>query len=185
MTGIRFTLDQIDVMSRIQSLYPNDFSHSKGLHSKDAMKVFKEGKLISPYGIEGLHQIGNSAAVLRDYYDLGVRYATLTHNCHNFYADACQEEYPIRKAAPMWDGVSDKGKAIVDEMNRIGMIVDLSHVRLVHSGLVETTKTDMAIQRKDYEGRTIWQGRLGRLPRPHYLLSQLCLQYLPTSPERS
>lgn len=136
MTGIRFTLDQIDVMSRIQSLYPNDFSHSKGLHSKDAMKVFKEGKLISPYGIEGLHQIGNSAAVLRDYYDLGVRYATLTHNCHNFYADACQEEYPIRKAAPMWDGVSDKGKAIVDEMNRIGMIVDLSHVRLVHSGLV-------------------------------------------------
>lgn len=157
---IRKTLDQIDVMSRIQSMYPDDFSHSKGLHSKDAMKVFKEGKFISPYGIEGLHQIGNSAAVLRDYFDMGVRYATLTHNCNNFYADASQEEYPLRKATPMWDGVSDKGKAIVDEMNRIGMIVDLSHVRFVHLLLCDLTEANNAMQCKDDEGCLSWQRRL-------------------------
>jgi membrane dipeptidase len=72
-------------------------------------------------GIEGLHQIGNSASILRMYYSLGVRYATLTHTCHNAYADS---EEPLKF---LHGGLSEAGKEIVNEMNRLGMIVDLSH----------------------------------------------------------
>jgi membrane dipeptidase len=72
-------------------------------------------------GIEGLHQIGNSASILRMYHALGVRYATLTHTCHNIYADS---EHP---SAPRHGGLSDAGRVLVREMNRLGMIVDVSH----------------------------------------------------------
>lgn len=128
-TGVQFTLDQIDLMSRVQAMYPDDFSHSQGLTADDAVRAWEEGKFISPLGIEGLHQIGNRASNLRRFYDLGVRYATLTHNCHNKYADAGQEENPLRKATPIYNGVSDEGRKLIHEMNRIGMIVDLAHVR--------------------------------------------------------
>lgn len=85
---------------------------------------------ISPFGIEGLHQIGNSISNLRLYYSLGVRYATLTHNCHNIYADAAITEVNggIRAGPPLHGGVSSAGRHLIKEMNRIGMIVDLSHV---------------------------------------------------------
>lgn len=116
-------------MTRLQAEYPRDFSQI--VDSSNAFKAFKEKKLISPLGVEGLHQIGNSAANLRKYYDLGVRYATLTHNCHNKFADAALLENPMRKAEPLWGGVSPLGRQLVHEMNRIGMFVDISHVRLV------------------------------------------------------
>jgi membrane dipeptidase len=73
-------------------------------------------------GIEGLHQIGNSASILRMYHRLGVRYATLTHTCHNRYADS---EAP--REASHHGGLSEAGLRIVAEMNRLGMMVDLSH----------------------------------------------------------
>lgn len=72
-------------------------------------------------GIEGLHQIGNSASILRMYYSLGVRYATLTHTCDNAYADSEESDKPLN------NGLSDAGVKMVKEMNRLGMIVDLSH----------------------------------------------------------
>lgn len=81
--------------------------------------------------MEGLHQIGNSVSNLRLYYSLGVRYVTLTHNCHNIYADAAITERPsggVQKSDPHWGGVSPAGKDLIKEMNRIGMIVDLAHV---------------------------------------------------------
>jgi membrane dipeptidase len=75
-----------------------------------------------------LHQIGNSAATLRRYHALGVRYATLTHNCGNRYADAALWENPLRKAPhAVWGGLSPEGRRLVREMNRLGMIVDLAH----------------------------------------------------------
>jgi len=126
--SLQFTLDQIDLMHRIHAMYPDDFSHAQGLHATDALRAWAEGKLISPLGIEGLHQIANKASNLRRFYDLGVRYATLTHNCHNKFADAAQEEYPMRKATPVFNGVSENGKRLINEMNRIGMIVDIAHV---------------------------------------------------------
>ena len=127
--GVQFTLDQIDVMTRLQAAYPSHFSEK--VDSSNAFEVFKQGKLISPFGIEGLHQIGNKAANLRKVHELGGRYATLTHNCHNKFADAAVLENPTRKAEPLWGGVSPLGRKLVREMNRIGMIVDLSHVRYV------------------------------------------------------
>ncbi|KAH9910024.1 membrane dipeptidase [Xylariomycetidae sp. FL2044] len=124
--SVQFTLDQIDVMTRLQSLYPAEFSGSV-VDSASAVAAFGQGKLISPLGVEGLHQIGNSAANLRLFYALGVRYATLTHNCGNAFADAALWESPLRKAPPYWGGVSLAGRRLVGEMNRIGMLVDLSH----------------------------------------------------------
>lgn len=114
-------------MTRLQGLYPTQFSPP--VNSSTALAAFKKGQLISPFGIEGLHQIGNSVATLRHYYNLGVRYATLTHNCPNRYADAALWSNPFRKAPPggLWGGVSPAGKELIAEMNRMGMIVDLSH----------------------------------------------------------
>ncbi|KAF4120168.1 membrane dipeptidase [Geosmithia morbida] len=126
--SVQFTLDQIDVMTRLQEIYPDDFSPAKGLYASNALDAWKKGQFISPLGIEGLHQIGNKAANLRRFYDLGVRYATLTHNCHNKYADAALLESPFRKAEPLHHGVSPEGRSLIHEMNRIGMIVDISHV---------------------------------------------------------
>lgn len=127
--GVRETMEQVDVMSRIQKAYPEVFSAPP--NGTTAKQEFLDGKIISPLGIEGLHSIGNSLAHLRIFYDLGVSYATLTHNCHNRYADAAIEELPgleIKKAVPYWHGVSPAGKELIYEMNRLGMIVDLSHV---------------------------------------------------------
>ncbi|OQD87753.1 hypothetical protein PENANT_c005G04044 [Penicillium antarcticum] len=126
--SVRETMEQVDVMSRVQRAYPEIFSTPP--NGTTAMSAFREGKIISPMGIEGLHSIGNSLAHLRIFYELGVSYATLTHNCHNRYADAALLEVPggIQKAEPLWHGVSEDGKKLVGEMNRLGMIVDLAHV---------------------------------------------------------
>ncbi|KAI1166401.1 dipeptidase [Nemania serpens] len=124
--SVQFTLQQIDVITRLQAAYPDSFSGI--VDSESAKAAFAQGKLISPLGIEGLHQIGNSVANLRRFHALGVRYATLTHNCGNVFADAALWESPFRKAPPFWGGLSPKGRQLVAEMNRIGMIVDLSHV---------------------------------------------------------
>lgn len=126
--AVAFTLDQLDVLRRLQAAYPSHFSAPP--NSSTAMTAFKKGQLISPLAIEGLHQIGNSVANLRLFHSLGVRYATLTHNCHNIYADAALLEVPggVEVAKPYWGGVSPAGQELISEMNRIGMIVDLAHV---------------------------------------------------------
>ncbi|KAF2972633.1 hypothetical protein GQX73_g979 [Xylaria multiplex] len=124
--SVQLTLQQIDLMERLRAAYPDSFSGI--VDSESAKAAFKQGKLISPLGIEGLHQIGNSVANLRRFYALGVRYATLTHNCGNQFADAALWEHPFQKAPSYWGGVSRKGRELINEMNRIGMIVDLSHV---------------------------------------------------------
>ncbi|KAI3334850.1 dipeptidase [Ustulina deusta] len=124
--SVQLTLQQIDLMTRLQAAYPDSFSGI--VDSESATAAFKQGKLISPLGIEGLHQIGNSVANLRRFYSMGVRYATLTHNCGNIFADAALWETPFHKAPSYWGGVSLKGRQLINEMNRIGMIVDLSHV---------------------------------------------------------
>ncbi|KAI1199539.1 dipeptidase [Nemania serpens] len=125
-TSVQFTLQQIDVITRLQAAYPDSFSGV--VDSASAKAAFARGRLISPLGIEGLHQIGNSAANLRRFHALGVRYATLTHNCGNAFADAALWEHPFRRAPSFWGGVSPRGRRLVAEMNRLGLIVDLSHV---------------------------------------------------------
>ncbi|KAJ9148284.1 Dipeptidase [Pleurostoma richardsiae] len=122
---VKATFQQIDVVTRLKKAYPEHFSPT--VNGTTALAAFKKGQLISPLGIEGLHQIGNSVANLRLFYALGVRYATLNHNCPNQFADAALWEHPMRKAPSYWGGLSPKGRQLVREMNRIGMIVDLSH----------------------------------------------------------
>lgn len=75
-------------------------------------------------GVEGLHQAGSSIAVIRQFYDLGVRYITLTHNCDNPFSTAASTVTMTGKDG----GLTDFGKAGVKEMNRLGMMIDLSHV---------------------------------------------------------
>jgi membrane dipeptidase len=159
-SAVRKTFQQIDVIQRLQQLYPEEFAVTPD--STSAVRAFKEGRLISPLGVEGLHQIGNSASVLRQYYALGVRYATLNHNCPTRYSDAALWEGPMRKAPRYWGGVSDAGRDLVHEMNRLGMIVDLSHTS-------EDTMVDVLGGAKDG-----WQGSRAPIVFSHSSTHALC-----------
>ncbi|ORY81534.1 dipeptidase [Protomyces lactucae-debilis] len=119
MTQARSTLQQIDVAKRIVAKYPKDLSLATDV--KSFRTQAKKGKISGFLGVEGLHQIGNSPAALRLYHELGVRYVTLTHMCHNKYADSAS-------VPADFGGLSRDGRFIVQEMNRIGLMVDLSHV---------------------------------------------------------
>ncbi|KAI8648457.1 hypothetical protein LRP88_02083 [Fusarium phalaenopsidis] len=128
--SVRETHQQIDLVKRLQQKYPDTFSESP-LNATAALEAFRTGKIISPLGMEGLHSIGNSFAQLRAFYHLGVRYGTLAHYCHNLFADAALVNAPsggLDAPEPLWHGVSDLGKKVVYEMNRLGMLVDLAHV---------------------------------------------------------
>ena len=111
--------------------YPKAFSTSD-IDSNSALTAFKDHhKLISPIGIEGLHQIGNSFSNLRLYHSIGVKYATLTWNCHNAFADAAlitDSSGQTVASHGYWGGLSQAGHVMITEMNRLGMLVDLSHV---------------------------------------------------------
>lgn len=132
LTGaaVSSTLSQIDLLRRLTSAY--DVFSSPDLNSSSATDAFdNRHQLISPIGIEGLHQIGNSFSNLRLFWSLGVRYATLTHNCHNAFADAALETNGSGQttvSSPYWGGLSEAGGTVVHEMNRLGMLVDISHV---------------------------------------------------------
>lgn len=126
---VKSTLEALDTYNRLSTLYPKYFTLTP--NSQSAELAFAAGNLISPVIIEGLHQIGNSLSTLRLYHKLGVRYATLTWNCHNAYADAALEsndDFSARIATPYWGGLSPAGRELVLEMNRLGMLVDLAHV---------------------------------------------------------
>ncbi|KAL8701202.1 MAG: hypothetical protein Q9224_000612 [Gallowayella concinna] len=129
--AVSATLSQIDLLRRLTVAYPTVFS-SPDLNSSTAAEAFDSHRLlISPIGIEGLHQIGNSFVNLRLYYSLGARYITLTHNCHNKFADAAlvtNASGQTVAARPLWGGVSKIGQVLVREMNRLGMLIDISHV---------------------------------------------------------
>ncbi|KAG6861682.1 hypothetical protein C0995_013251 [Termitomyces sp. Mi166 len=92
--------------------------------STDIKTAIKNGKIASLLGVEGAHQIGNSLAVLRQYYTLGIRYMTLTHTCHNAFADSCGY---LPGIIPLHNGLSVLGRTMIREMNRLGVLVDLSH----------------------------------------------------------
>ncbi|KAK7734471.1 hypothetical protein SLS57_000167 [Botryosphaeria dothidea] len=126
---VKATLEQLDLYQRLGAKYPKYFTPTPD--SASALRAFQEGRYIAPVIIEGLHQIGNSIPTLRLYHQLGVRYATLTWNCHNIYADAAvvtNESGQSVRSSPYWGGVSPIGRDLIEEMNRLGMIVDLAHV---------------------------------------------------------
>ncbi|KAG6334054.1 hypothetical protein ID866_5042 [Astraeus odoratus] len=119
---VRDTLEQIDVAKGLIAKYPETFQYV--VSSAGVKESIAQGKIASLLGVEGGHQLGNSIAVLRQYYELGVRYVTLTHTCHNAFADSCGYLVTI---PPLHYGLSSLGFRLIEEMNRIGMLIDLSH----------------------------------------------------------
>uniref|UniRef100_A0A8W7PSW9 Dipeptidase n=1 Tax=Anopheles coluzzii TaxID=1518534 RepID=A0A8W7PSW9_ANOCL len=124
LDAVQLTLEQIDLIRRLVSLYPQ---HMALVTTADGIEEsHRSGKLASLIGIEGGHSIGTSLGVLRTFYQLGARYLTLTHTCNTPWADCCKVDEPGR--VPHIGGLSHFGTLVVTEMNRLGMIVDLSHV---------------------------------------------------------
>ncbi len=108
----------------IASRYPNDFLLATS--AKDIEDAHKQGKIAALIGIEGGHAIEDSLRLLRDYYTLGVRYMTLTHTNTNGWADSSGDAN--KKEIQHHNGLTPFGKDVVREMNRLGMMVDISHV---------------------------------------------------------
>lgn len=117
--GLRAQLEQIDIARRIIGRYPKDLGFAGSV--ADIERERRAGRIASLLGIEGGHTIHNSLGALRAYYELGVRYMTLTHFHGHDWADAATDS--VRHG-----GLSRFGKEVVREMNRLGMLVDLSHV---------------------------------------------------------
>ena len=113
------TLEQIDVIKRLIERYPARLALA--LTADDVQRAMDAGKVASLIGMEGGHSIGSSLAVLRQMYDLGARYMTLTHSRNTSWADSASVD-------PQHDGLTDFGEMVVREMQRLGMLVDLSHV---------------------------------------------------------
>jgi membrane dipeptidase len=115
----RVQLEQIDIARRVIAKYPDRLALA--LSANDIRRDFRQGKIGSLLGLEGGHGIENSLGALRAYYDLGVRYMTLTHNVTLDWADAALDSAKHKGLTPF-------GDSVVREMNRLGMLVDLSHV---------------------------------------------------------
>ena len=117
--AVQATLAQIDLVKRMVARYSNAFEMATT--AADVARIHKNGKIASLIGLEGGHSINNSLATLREMYRSGARYMTLTHWKNTAWADAAT-------AAPEHHGLTKFGEQVVLEMNRLGMLVDLSHV---------------------------------------------------------
>ena len=115
----RVQLEQFDIARRMIARYPDRLALA--LSADDIERDFKRGRIASLLGMEGGHAIENSLGALRAYYDLGARYLTLTHNVTLDWADAALD-------SARHNGLTEFGREVVREMNRLGMLVDLSHV---------------------------------------------------------
>jgi membrane dipeptidase len=117
--AIRETIEEIDIVKRLVKAYPNDLALA--VTADDVVRIHKTGRVASLIGIEGGHQIGGNLAALRLFYELGARYMTLTHFKNDEWADSATDD-------PKYHGLTDFGRTVVHEMNRLGMLIDLSHV---------------------------------------------------------
>jgi membrane dipeptidase len=117
--AVQMTLEQIDLVKRMTARYPRDLEMAYTV--ADVRRIHQAHKIASLIGIEGGHQINNSLAVLRQMYAAGARYMTLTHTVNTAWADSATD-------APAHHGLTPFGAEVVREMNRLGMLVDLSHV---------------------------------------------------------
>lgn len=121
------TLEQIDTVERMIARYPESFAPARTAAEIEA--AIKRGRIASLIGMEGGHSIGNSLGILRQMHRAGARYMTITHFLTTDWADSATD-------APRHDGLTPFGVAVIKEMNRLGMMVDISHV-------AETTMADV------------------------------------------
>lgn len=117
--AVKRTMEQIDFVYRMAERYPDEFEMA--FTADDVERIFDDGKIASLIGMEGGHSIANSLAVLRSFHRLGARYMTITHSRTLDWADAAGDD-------PMHDGLTKFGEEVIHEMNRLGMLVDISHV---------------------------------------------------------
>jgi membrane dipeptidase len=117
--AVAATLEQIDLVRRMIRRYPGQLELA--LTADDVQRIFTAGRVASLLGAEGGHCIASSMGVLRALYALGVRYLTLTHNANVPWADSATDK-------PRAGGLTEFGRAVVREMQRLGMLADLSHV---------------------------------------------------------
>ncbi|XP_017844440.1 uncharacterized protein LOC108601059 isoform X2 [Drosophila busckii] len=117
LDAVQLALEQIDIVRRLSDMYAKETVLATS--SQDILATHRRGLLASLIGIEGGHTIGSSLGVLRSFYSLGARYLSLTHRCDVSWAGS--------SATQLEQGLTPFGKAIVREMNRLGMMIDLSH----------------------------------------------------------
>jgi membrane dipeptidase len=117
--AVSATVDQIDIVHRMMAKYPETFALA--LTADDVERIERQHKIASLIGVEGGHCINSSLGVLRMLYRLGARYMTLTHTTNTPWADSATD-------TPTSNGLSPFGEQVIREMNRLGMMVDLSHV---------------------------------------------------------
>jgi len=117
--AVKQALDQIDAVRETVRKHPNELALAT--NADEVRAAHQQGKIAALMGVEGGHMMGNDLAVLRTFAALGVRYMTLTHMENNEWADSST-------AKPQHNGLTDFGKDVVREMNRLGIIVDISHV---------------------------------------------------------
>ncbi|MDJ0643390.1 MAG: dipeptidase [Erythrobacter sp.] len=117
--AVQMTMEQIDVMKRLIDRYPDSLRYVETADQTE--RAMADGLIASLLGMEGGHSIGSSLAVLRQMYALGARYMTITHSRNTPWADSATDD-------PEHGGLSEFGRDVIREMNRIGMLVDLSHV---------------------------------------------------------
>jgi membrane dipeptidase len=159
--AVQATLEQIDVVKRIAERYPDVFEMAST--SADIVRIHKAGKIASLIGMEGGHSINDSLGTLREMYRAGARYMTLTHWSNNHWADAAT-------AAPEHGGLTAFGVMVVLEMNRLGMLADLSHVsEQTMNKVLDVTKAPVIFSHSsaraiDGHPRNVPDAVLARLP---------------------
>ena len=155
-------LEEFDIARRVIARYPERLALA--LTAADIERNFKQKKVASLLGMEGGHAIENSLGALRSYYDLGARYMTLTHNVTLDWADAALD-------STRHNGLSEFGREVVREMNRLGMLVDLSHVSpATMSGVLDLTESPVIFSHSSAKAltdhpRNVPDSILARLPK--------------------
>ncbi|MEH6701810.1 dipeptidase, partial [Parasphingorhabdus sp.] len=159
--AVQRVIEQIDIVHQLVAQYPDELQLA--LTAADVETARKNGRIASLIGMEGGHSIGNSLAVLRQTYALGARYMTLTHWKTLDWADSATD-------APKSDGLSEFGVSVVEEMNRLGMMVDISHVsEATMNDALDVTKAPVIFSHSSADGvtkhpRNVPDAVLKRLP---------------------